>query len=65
MASVHDDAERDDLIAELDAAVALLYDLDESNLLVIYATFHEGADYSARLAAVTEHHRRLAAEHRA
>ena len=63
VASVRDEAERDDLIAELDAAVALLYGLDESDLRVIYTTFHEGADYSARLAAVTEHHRRLAAEH--
>lgn len=59
VASVDDDAERDDLIAELDAAVALLYDLDESDLRVIYGTFHEGADYSARLAAVLDHHRRL------
>ena len=64
VASVRDEAERDDLIAELDAAVALLYDLDESDLRVIYTTFHEGADYSSRLAAVSEHHRRLAAGHR-
>lgn len=64
VASVRDEAERDDLIAELDAAVALLYELDESDLRVVYATFHEGADYSARLAAVTEHHGRLAAERR-
>jgi len=65
VASVHDEAERDDLIAELDAAVALLYGLDDSDLRVVYTTFHEGADYSARLAAVTEHHRRLSAEHQA
>jgi hypothetical protein len=57
--SVTSQEERDNLIAELDAAVALLYELDEADLRVIYTTFHEGADYSARLAAVLEHHRRL------
>lgn len=64
VASVKDEAEREDLIAELDAAVALLYDLDESDLQVIYGTFHEGADYSARLRVVTDHHRRLASKQR-
>ncbi len=48
-----------EMIAELDATVALLYGLDEQDLEVIYTTFHEGADYSDRLAAVIEHHRRL------
>lgn len=57
--SVTSEDERADLVAELDAAVALLYDLDEADLRVIYTTFHEGADYSARLAAVLDHHRRL------
>jgi hypothetical protein len=52
--------EQGDLVAELDAAVALLYGLDESDLRVIYTTFHEGADYSQRLADVVGHHRRLA-----
>ena len=57
--SVSTDAEKQDLIAELDAAVALLYGLDESDLEVIYSTFHEGKDYSARHAAVLDHYRRL------
>jgi hypothetical protein len=57
--SVSNDAEKQDLIAELDAAVALLYSLEESDLEVIYSTFHEGKDYSARHAAVLEHYRRL------
>jgi hypothetical protein len=52
--------ERDDLIARLDATVALLYGLDEDNLYVIYSTFHEGWNYEPRLSAVIEHHRELA-----
>lgn len=59
VASVTDDKTKNDLIAELDAAVAVLYGLDEADLRVIYTTFHEGADYTERLAAVTEHFRRL------
>jgi hypothetical protein len=60
--SVTSDEDRTDLIAELDAAVGLLYGMDESDLRVIYSTFHEGADYSSRLASVLDHHRRLVAE---
>ena len=47
-----------DLICELDACVAHLYGLDESDLAVIYETFHKGADYSERHAAVLDHFRR-------
>ncbi len=53
-------SERDDLIARLDAAVALLYGLDEDDLRVVYSTFHEGWNYEPRLAAVLNHHRQLA-----
>lgn len=56
--SVRDEATKQDLICELDACVANLYGLDESDLAVIYETFHEGADYSERHAAVLEHFRR-------
>lgn len=52
--------ERDDLIARLDAAAALLYRLDEDDLHVIYSTFHEGWNYEPRLAAVLDHYRQLA-----
>ena len=52
--------ERDDLIARLDAAVALLYGLDEDDLRVMYSTFHEGWNYEPRLSAVLDHHRQLA-----
>lgn len=52
--------ERDDLTARLDAAVALLYGLEEADLRLVYSTFHEGWDYEPRLSAVLEHHRSLA-----
>jgi hypothetical protein len=53
------DGEKPELLAELDAAVALLYGLDESDQRVIYETFHEGADYSSRYERVLAHYRRL------
>ncbi len=56
--SVRDEATKQDLICELDACVARLYGLAESDLAVIYETFHEGADYSERHSAVVEHFRR-------
>ena len=55
--SVQDEATKTDLICELDACVAHLYGLDESDLAVIYGTFHESADYSERHSAVLEHFR--------
>ena len=57
--SVSDEVTKQDLICELDACVAHLYGLDESDLAVIYETFHEGTDYSDRHAAVLEHFRRI------
>ena len=56
--SVGDD-EKPDLIAQLDAAVALLYGLDESDVRHIFETFHVGWDYSARLERVMDHYRDL------
>ena len=56
--SVSNDDTKYDLVCELDACVALLYDLDESDLAVVYETFQEGANYSARHAAVLDHFRR-------
>ena len=56
--SVRDEATKQDLICELDACVAHLYGLDESDLAVVYETFHEGKDYSDHHAAVLEHFRR-------
>ena len=57
--SVRDEATKQDLICELDACVAHLYGLDESDLAVVYETFHKGADYSERHAAVLKHFRRI------
>ena len=57
--TVTDDATRQDLVCELDACVAHLYGLDEDDLTVIYETFHTGADYSERHAAVLAHFRSL------
>lgn len=47
--------EKDDMIYELDAVVAHLYGLSESQLVHIYETFHEGWDYHARLDGVLRH----------
>lgn len=52
-------AERADLLAELDAAVALLYGLDEAALGHLFSTFHEGWDHRDRLARTLAHFRRL------
>jgi hypothetical protein len=51
------DAEKQDMIAELDAAVAHLYGLAEKQLVHIFETFHEGWDYEPRLSAVLRHYR--------
>lgn len=59
--SANDEPTRSELIYELDACVARLYRLDETDLEVIYTTFHRGADYSARHQAVLAHFRRLSA----
>jgi hypothetical protein len=43
-------------IEELDAVVAHLYELSESDLAHIYETFHEGWDYKPRLTRVMQHY---------
>lgn len=53
--SVASEQEKQDLIAELDAAVAHLYALDESDVRHIFETFHVGWDYQDRLDAVLAH----------
>ncbi len=52
-----DTAEKDAMIAELDAVVAHLYGLSEQQLVHIFETFHEGWDYHPRLEAVLNHFR--------
>lgn len=54
--SVVDPAEKHALIAELDALVALSYDLTRNQLEHVFATFHRGWNYDDRLAAVLEHY---------
>lgn len=55
--SVESAAERDALVAELDALVSLLYGLTESQVRHVFATFHRGWNYEARLDAVITHYR--------
>lgn len=52
---------RDDLLAELDAAVALLYGLDAADVRHVFETFHEGWDFAPRLSATLRHLRELSA----
>lgn len=59
VASVKTEQEKADLIAELDAAVALLYGLDESDIQVIYDTFHKTIDHLPDINAVLGHYRNL------
>jgi len=55
------DAEKPELLAELDAAVAVLYGLDAADMRHIFETFHVGWDYEERLARVLTHLDRLSA----
>jgi hypothetical protein len=50
-----DDAEKQDLIHELDAVVAHLYGLSEGQLTQVFETFHEGWDYQKRLGKTLGH----------
>ncbi len=54
--SVTTPAEKDDLIAEIDALVALLYGLSADQLRHIFETFHVGWKYQDRLDAVMKHY---------
>lgn len=60
--TVTDVAEKDDLIAELDALVAILYGLEESQLRHLFQTFHIGWHYEPRLDATLAHYHRWAAK---
>lgn len=58
--SVTDEVTKQDLTAELDAAVALLYGLERADVKHVFATFHRGWDYQPRLASVLAHYDRWA-----
>ena len=60
VASVVDPTEREHLVAEIDAAVALLYGLSDQDVRTIFETFHEGWDYRPRLALTLDKYRDLA-----
>lgn len=51
--------EKQDMIEELDAAVAHLYGLDEKDLRHIFETFHEGWEFEPQLEATLKHFHRL------
>ena len=52
---------KDDMVFELDAVVAHLYGLNADQLAHLFATFHVGWDYHARLRAVLDHFQRWGA----
>lgn len=54
--SVKTQADKDDLLSELDALVSLLYGLTEDQVAHIFDTFHRGWKYQPRLEAVLEHY---------
>ncbi|MGV7608589.1 Eco57I restriction-modification methylase domain-containing protein [Mycobacterium kansasii] len=56
--SVRSVTEKEHLVAELDAVVSLLYGLTEEQVEHVFATFHRGWTYGARLEAVLEHYRK-------
>ena len=54
--SVGSESEKQDLIDELDALVAILYGLSVDQVGKVFATFHRGWDYKPRLASVVAHY---------
>lgn len=56
--SVKSDGEKNDLVAELDALVSLLYGLNEHQVEHVFTTFHRGWEYEQRLDAVLTHYRK-------
>jgi len=53
-----EDDEKQEMIHELDAVVAHLYDLKQDHLIHIFESFHVGWDYQARLDATLAHYER-------
>lgn len=58
LGSIQKPADKDELIAELDALVCLLYRLTEDQVEHVFATFHRGWDYEARLTKVLDYYRK-------
>ncbi len=57
--SVDSEDEKADIVADLDAAVSILYGLDNDDVRVMFETFHDGWDYKPRLDAVLAKRRSL------
>ena len=60
--SVKSATEKDNLVAEIDGLVGLLYGLTEDQVEHIFSTFHRGWNYAARLDAVLKHYRQWKAK---
>ena len=58
---IEEDAKQD-MIEELDAVVAHLYDLSEDHLIHIFETFHVGGDYHDRLESTLKHYQHWTAK---
>lgn len=58
VATVKTQVQKNDLVAELDALVSLLYGLSQDQLEHLFATFHRGWNYQPQLEAVLEHYAR-------
>lgn len=54
--TANDQSTKTELIAELDALVSLLYGLKEEQVEHVFATFHRGWDYAARLERVVAYY---------
>lgn len=54
--SITTKAEKEDLVAELDALVSLLYGLNEDQVGLVFATFHRGWNHGPWLEAVLQHY---------
>jgi hypothetical protein len=61
--SVKSEADKQMLMAELDALVAHLYGLSADHLGHIFATFHRGWDFAARLAITLDYYEQWGATH--
>jgi len=59
VASANSEPHKSELIAELDAAVALLYELTETDLRLIWQTFHPTLDHLPKLDKVLGYYRNL------
>ena len=47
--------EKEDKVCEIDALVSILYGFDESQIIHIFETFHEGWNYQPRMNKVLSH----------